>query len=305
MTLDALFGGSSIPALQIGRHALQLDRARIMAVLNVTPDSFSDGGRFIGLDAALTQAQRLVEEGADLLDIGGESTRPGAVEVSVDAEIARVVPVIEAIASRFDLPISIDTSKPEVMRAAVAAGAGLINDVNALRAEGALEAVAALRVSVCLMHMQGEPRTMQDAPHYDDVVGEVKRFLADRVLSCQMAGIDKKRIVIDPGFGFGKSLEHNLALLAQLGQFASIEAPLLVGLSRKRMIGAITGREMDQRVAGSAAAALLAVERGACIVRVHDVAATRDALSMYQALRPFEKAPKRSAGKPKTPWDEE
>ena len=216
-----------------------------------------------------------------------------------------MVPVIEAIASRFDLPISIDTSKPEVMRAAVAAGAGLINDVNALRAEGALEAVAALQVSVCLMHMQGEPRTMQEAPHYADVVGEVKRFLADRVLSCQMAGIDKKRIVIDPGFGFGKSLEHNLALLAQLGQFASIEAPLLVGLSRKRLIGAITGREMDQRAAGSAAAALLAVERGACIVRVHDVAATRDALSMYQALRPFEKAPKRSAGKPKTPWDEE
>lgn len=305
MTLDALFGGSSLPGLQIGRHTLQLDRARIMAVLNVTPDSFSDGGRFIGLDAALTQAQRLVEEGADLLDIGGESTRPGAVEVSVDAEIARVVPVIEAIASRFDLPISIDTSKPEVMRAAVAAGAGLINDVNALRAEGALEAAAALKVSVCLMHMQGEPRTMQDAPHYDDVVGEVKRFLADRVLSCQMAGIDKKRIVIDPGFGFGKSLEHNLALLAQLGQFASIEAPLLVGLSRKRMIGAITGREMDQRAAGSAAAALLAVERGACIVRVHDVAATRDALAMYEALRPFEKAPKRSAGKPKTPWDDD
>ena len=305
MNLDDLFAGSSVPALQIGRHALKLDRARIMAVLNVTPDSFSDGGRFIGLDAALAQAQRLVEEGADLIDIGGESTRPGAVEVSVDQEIARVVPVIEAIASRFDLPISIDTSKPEVMRAAVAAGAGLINDVNALRAEGALEAAAALQVSVCLMHMQGEPRTMQDAPHYDDVVGEVKRFLADRVLCCQMAGIDKKRIVIDPGFGFGKSLEHNLALLAQLGQFASIEAPLLVGLSRKRMIGAITGREMDQRAAGSAAAALLAVERGARIVRVHDVAATRDALAMYQALRPFEKAPKRSADRPKTPWDDD
>jgi dihydropteroate synthase len=305
MTLDALFGGSSVPALQIGRHALKLDRARIMAVLNVTPDSFSDGGRFIGLDAALAQAQRLVEEGADLLDIGGESTRPGAVEVSADEEIARVVPVIEAIASRFDLPISIDTSKPEVMRVAVAAGAGLVNDVNALRADGALDAAAELNVSVCLMHMQGQPRTMQEAPHYDDVVGEVKRFLADRVLACRMAGIDPKRIVIDPGFGFGKSLEHNLCLLAQLGRFADIEAPLLVGLSRKRMIGEVTGRDLDQRAAGSAAAALLAVERGARIVRVHDVAATRDALALYAALQPFEQVAKKPAAKPKSSWDDD
>ena len=177
--------------------------------------------------------------------------------------------------------------------------------MNALRAEGALDAVAELKVSVCLMHMQGEPRTMQEAPHYDDVVGEVKRFLADRVLACRMAGIDPKRVVIDPGFGFGKSLEHNLALLAQLGQFANIEAPLLVGLSRKRMIGTITGRDLDQRAIGSAAAALLAVERGARIVRVHDVAATCDALKMYEALRPFEKAPKKSVAKPKSPWDDE
>jgi dihydropteroate synthase len=305
MNLDELFGGSSVPGLKIGRHELKLDRARMMAVLNITPDSFSDGGRFVGLDAALVQAERLIADGADVLDVGGESTRPGAESVSVDAEIARVVPVIEAIAARFDVPISIDTSKPEVMCAAVAAGAGLVNDVNALRAEGALDAVAELKVSVCLMHMQGEPRTMQEAPHYDDVVGEVKRFLADRVLACRMAGIDPKRVVIDPGFGFGKSLEHNLALLAQLGQFANIEAPLLVGLSRKRMIGTITGRDLDQRAIGSAAAALLAVERGARIVRVHDVAATCDALKMYEALRPFEKAPKKSVAKPKSPWDDE
>ncbi len=305
MNLDELFGGSSVPGLKIGRHELKLDRARMMAVLNITPDSFSDGGRFVGLDAALVQAERLIADGADVLDVGGESTRPGAESVSVDAQIARVVPVIEAIAARFDVPISIDTSKPEVMCAAVAAGAGLVNDVNALRAEGALDAVAELKVSVCLMHMQGEPRTMQEAPHYDDVVGEVKRFLADRVLACRMAGIDPKRVVIDPGFGFGKSLEHNLALLAQLGQFANIEAPLLVGLSRKRMIGTITGRDLDQRAIGSAAAALLAVERGARIVRVHDVAATCDALKMYEALRPFEKAPKKSVAKPKSPWDDE
>ena len=305
MNLDELFGGSSVPGLKIGRHELKLDRARMMAVLNITPDSFSDGGRFVGLDATLVHAERLIADGADVLDVGGESTRPGAESVSVDAEIARVVPVIEAIAARFDVPISIDTSKPEVMCAAVAAGAGLVNDVNALRAEGALDAVAELKVSVCLMHMQGEPRTMQEAPHYDDVVGEVKRFLADRVLACRMAGIDPKRVVIDPGFGFGKSLEHNLALLAQLGQFANIEAPLLVGLSRKRMIGTITGRDLDQRAIGSAAAALLAVERGARIVRVHDVAATCDALKMYEALRPFEKAPKKSVAKPKSPWDDE
>lgn len=305
MNLDELFGGSSVPGLKIGRHELRLDQARIMAVLNLTPDSFSDGGRYIGLDAALAQAERLVGEGADILDVGGESTRPGAAPVSVDEEIARVVPVIEAIAARIDVPISIDTSKPAVMRAAVAAGAGLINDVNALRGEGALEAAAALNVSVCLMHMQGEPRTMQDAPHYDDVVGDVKRFLADRLLTCQMAGIDKKRVVIDPGFGFGKSLEHNLALLAQLGQFASIEAPLLVGLSRKQMIGTVTGRGVSDRAAGSAAASLLAVERGARIVRVHDVAATRDALAMYAAIRPFEKTTKAPAAKPKSPWDDE
>jgi dihydropteroate synthase len=303
--LEELFGGSSTPGLRIGRHEVKFDRARIMAVLNMTPDSFSDGGRWVDQDAALAQVEQMLADGADIIDVGGESTRPGATAVTAEQEIARVVPVVAAVSARFDVPISVDTSKPEVMRAAVAAGAGMINDVRALRLEGALDAAAALNVAVCLMHMQGEPGTMQDAPHYDDVVADVKRFLADRVLSCQMAGIDKKRIVVDPGFGFGKSLEHNLALLAQLGQFADIAVPVLVGLSRKGMIGAITGRAIDQRVFGSAAAALLAVERGAQIVRVHDVAATRDALAMYAAMRPFEKAPKKASGKPKSPWDED
>ncbi len=276
-----------------------------MAILNATPDSFSDGGRFNAIDAALTQVERLIGEGADIIDVGGESTRPGAEAVSADEEIARIVPVIAAISARFEVPISVDTSKAEVIRAAVAAGAGMVNDVRALREDGALEAAAELGIAVCLMHMQGEPRTMQAAPHYDDVVGDVKRFLADRLLSCQMAGIDKKRIVVDPGFGFGKTLEHNLALLAQLGQFADIAAPLLVGLSRKGMIGAITGRDVEQRAVGSAAAALIAVQRGAVIVRVHDVAATRDALAVHAALKPFEKVAKKPAGKAKTPWDED
>ena len=304
-TLEELFGGSGTPGIRIGRHEVKLDRARIMAVLNMTPDSFSDGGQWLRPDAALAQVEHMLAEGADIIDVGGESTRPGATPVSVEQEIERVVPLVAAIAARFDVPISVDTSKPEVMRAAVAAGAGMINDVRALRLAGALEAAADLQVAVCLMHMQGEPGTMQNAPHYDDVVADVKRFLADRMLSCQMAGIEKKRIVIDPGFGFGKSLEHNLALLAQLGAFADIAAPMLVGLSRKGMIGTVTGRAIDQRSAGSAAAALLAVERGAQIVRVHDVAATRDALAMYAAMRPFEKAPKKAAGKPKSPWDED
>ncbi len=303
--LDALFGGSSVPALRVGRHQVKLDRARIMAVLNITPDSFSDGGRWLGLDAAMKQVAQMIDDGADIIDVGGESTRPGAEPVTPEVEIARVLPVIEAIVARFDIPISVDTSKPEVMRAAVAAGAGMINDVRALREDGAVDAAAELKVAVCLMHMQGEPRSMQEAPHYDDVVTEVKRFLADRLLSCQMAGIDRKQIVIDPGFGFGKSLEHNLALLARLGQFADIAAPLLVGLSRKRMIGSITGRDLDQRAAGSAAAALLAVERGARIVRVHDVATTRDALAVYEAMRPFEMVAKARSAKPKSPWDED
>ncbi|HSC12644.1 MAG TPA: dihydropteroate synthase [Rhodanobacteraceae bacterium] len=266
-------------------RALRLDQPRIAGIINVTPDSFSDGGLHFDAGAAIAHGLRLVEEGADLLDVGGESTRPGADEVSAKEEIARVVAVVEALAKQTSVPIAIDTSKPEVMRAAVAAGAGFINDVYALRRDGALDAAADLKVPVCLMHMQGEPRTMQQAPHYDDVVSDVRRFLAERIFACEMSGIDKKRIVVDPGFGFGKTLEHNLALLRALDQFAALGVPLLVGLSRKGVIGTLTGRENPaDRAAGSAAAALLAVQKGAAIVRVHDVAATRDALAVWQGV---------------------
>jgi len=287
---------------------LILDRPRIAGVLNVTPDSFSDGGRWTDPERAVEHALRLVEEGADLIDVGGESTRPGAEPVSADEEIARVVPVIAALRERTPVPISIDTSKPEVMRAAVEAGAGLINDVAALRADGALEAAAALGVPVCLMHMLGEPRTMQQSPEYDDVVGEVHRFLAERLFACQMAGIDKKRILVDPGFGFGKTLEHNLALLRDLERFAEL-APVYVGLSRKTMIGTLTGRDDPAaRAAGSAAAAMIAVQRGAMLVRVHDVAVTRDALAVWAGVAAGDKprAAKSAASRPpRTPWDED
>jgi dihydropteroate synthase len=256
-----------------------------MGVINVTPDSFSDGGALASVDAAVEHGLRLVAEGADFLDVGGESTRPGAQPVDEADELRRVLPVVEALSVRAGVPVSIDTSKPGVMRAAVAAGASMINDVLALRADGALEAAADAGVPVCLMHMQGEPRSMQAAPHYDDVVGDVHRFLADRLLACQFAGIDLRRLLVDPGFGFGKTLEHNLALLRGLEKFAALGVPLLAGLSRKSMIGAITGRkDAVDRVHGSAAAALIAVQRGAAIVRVHDVAATRDALAVWQAV---------------------
>jgi dihydropteroate synthase len=274
---------------------LRLDRARIAAIVNVTPDSFSGDGRALA-DAAIAHGLMLAEEGADLLDIGGESTRPGAEPVSAHDEIARIVPVIEALAKQTALPISVDTSKPEVMRAAVAAGAGMINDVYALRRDGALDAAAELKVPVCLMHMQGEPRTMQENPHYDDVVSEVRRFLAERIFACEMAGIGKKRIVVDPGFGFGKTLEHNLALLANLDQLAALGVPLMAGLSRKGMIGALTGREKHaDRAAGSAAAAMIAVQKGAAIVRVHDVAATRDALLVWEGVARGTKPAKKEA----------
>jgi dihydropteroate synthase len=263
---------------------LRLDRARVMGIVNVTPDSFSGDGR-AHADAAIAHGMKMSEEGADLLDVGGESTRPGAEPVSADEEIARVVPVIEALAKRIELPISIDTSKPEVMRAAVAAGAGMINDVYALRRDGALDAAAELKVPVCLMHMLGEPRTMQDDPQYDDVVSDVRRFLAERIFACEMSGIAKKNIIADPGFGFGKTLEHNLALLGNLDQLAALGVPLMVGLSRKAMIGALTGREKHaDRAAGSAAAAMIAVMKGAAIVRVHDVAATRDVLAVWEGV---------------------
>jgi dihydropteroate synthase len=274
----------TIATLDCAGRVLRLDRPQVMGIVNVTPDSFSDGGHHATTAAAVAHALRLVEEGADLLDVGGESTRPGAAPVDEADEIARVLPVIEALVARTTVPISVDTHKPGVMRAALAAGAGMVNDVMALRAEGALEVVAASKAAVVLMHMQGEPRTMQEAPDYDDVVGEVHRFLTERVFACEMSGIDKRRIVIDPGFGFGKALGHNMALLAQLQRFAAIGVPVLAGLSRKSSLGQLTGRGVDERLAASLAAHLIAVQNGARFVRVHDVAATVDALKVWAAV---------------------
>ncbi|WP_295363504.1 dihydropteroate synthase [Arenimonas sp.] len=272
------------PQLDCAGRLLRLDVPRVMGIVNVTPDSFSDGGAHDTTEAAVAHGLRLAEEGADVLDVGGESTRPGAGEVPVKEELRRVIPVIERLAKQTTLPISVDTSKPEVMRAAVAAGAGLVNDVYALRREGALEAAAAAGVPVVLMHMQGEPRSMQEAPAYDDIVAEVHRFLAERIFACEMAGIPKKRLVLDPGYGFGKTTEHNLRLLRQQARLLDLGLPLLAGLSRKRSLGEITGRATGERVFASVAAAVLAAEHGARILRVHDVAATVDALKVWAAV---------------------
>lgn len=270
--------------IDCGGRALDLRRVAVMGVLNITPDSFSDGGLFLSRERALERAIEIAEEGADIIDVGGESTRPGADAASVEDELNRVVPVIEALHKVIALPISIDTSKPEVMRRAVAAGAGMINDVRALRAPGALSVAAQLRVPVCLMHMQGEPRTMQDNPHYDDVVAEVKAFLRTRREACIAAGIPEERIVIDPGFGFGKTAEHNLALLRHLDQLKSLGSPLLVGLSRKSVIGSVLDLPIGQRLHASVALAVIAARNGANIVRVHDVRATREAIRMAEAV---------------------
>lgn len=273
------------PQLDCGGRVLRLDRPRVMGIVNVTPDSFSDGGAHDSTEAAVAHGLQLVAEGADLLDIGGESTRPGAAPVALEEELRRVVPVIEQLVRQTRVPISIDTFKPEVMRAAVAAGAGMINDIHALRQDGALAAAAELGVPVVLMHMQGEPGSMQDTPHYDDVVAEVHRFLVDRMFSAEMAGIAKKNLVIDLGFGFGKTTEHNMILLARSARFLELGVPMLAGLSRKRSIGELTGREAPRdRVAGSVAAHLVAAQRGATILRVHDVAATVDALKVWAAV---------------------
>jgi len=273
------------PQLDCAGRVLKLDRPRVMGIVNVTPDSFSDGGEHATTEAAVAHGLRLVEEGADLLDVGGESTRPGAGEVPEEEELRRVVPVVERLAKETAVPISVDTSKPGVMRAAVAAGAGMVNDVYALRREGALDAAAALGVPVVLAHMLGEPRSMQEDPRYDDVVAEVHRFLAERVFAAEMAGIPKRSIVVDPGFGFGKTREHNLLLLAQLERFVELGVPVLAGLSRKRTIGELTGRaDPRERVHGSVAAHLVAAQRGAVLLRVHDVAATVDALAVWNAV---------------------
>ena len=293
------------PQLDCAGRTVKLDRCRVMGIVNVTPDSFSDGGQHRDADAAIAHGLRLVAEGADLLDIGGESTRPGAVEVGVDEELARVIPVIEALARQVAVPISIDSSKPEVMRAAVAAGAGMINDVFALRRDGALDAAAALGVPVVLMHMQGEPRSMQDAPAYDDVVADVHRFLAERIFACEMAGIARNRIVVDPGFGFGKTRDHNLQLLAQLRRLTELGAPVLAGLSRKKTLGDIAGRgDPRDRVHASVAAHLVAAQHGASIVRVHDVAATVDALKVWEAVAKVP-PPRREAAKPAIAWPDD
>lgn len=254
-----------------------------MGVVNVTPDSFSDGALFDDAAQAIAHARKLIEEGADILDIGGESTRPGSSPVPLAEERRRVLPVIEGL-SGCGVPVAVDTRKPELMGEAIAAGASMVNDTNALRAEGALETVAATDVAVCLMHMRGDPRNMQDAPRYDDVVREVREYLLDRVTAAEGAGIARHRIVVDPGFGFGKTLEHNLALLRSLDAFVDVGGALLAGLSRKSMLGHLTGREVGARVYASVAAALVAVEKGAHIVRVHDVAATCDALAVWQAV---------------------
>jgi len=293
------------PQLDCAGRVLRLDRPRVMGIVNATPDSFSDGGEHATVEAAVAHGLQLAEEGADILDIGGESTRPGAQDVPVDEELGRVIPVIEALAKQTSLPISIDTSKPEVMRAAVAAGAGLINDVYALRREGALEAAAALGVPVVLMHMLGEPRSMQEAPRYDDVVADVHRFLAERIFAAEMAGIAKKNIVVDPGFGFGKTIAHNLALLAQLQRFTELGVPVLAGLSRKKTIGELTGRsDPHDRIHGSLAAHLIAAQRGAMILRVHDVAATIDALKVWNAVAAMP-MPKANQGAPSIRWPDE
>jgi dihydropteroate synthase len=271
--------------LRCGKHDLDLRTPRIVGVLNVTPDSFSDGGRYLAVADALAHARRLVAEGADLIEVGGESTRPGAVPLPAAEEAARVLPVVTALARELAVPIAIDTSQPEVMRAAVAEGATLINDVRAFQEAGALEAAASLGVPVCVMHMQGEPRTMQHAPQYGDVVAEVEAFLVARRAAAVAAGVDAAQILFDPGFGFGKDRAHNLALFAALPRLAQLGAPLMVGLSRKRLIGELTGREPGDRAVGSAVAAALAAARGARLLRVHDVAATKDALAVMRGLQ--------------------
>lgn len=269
--------------LQCGRFTLDLGKPLIMGIVNMTDDSFSGDGLSARADRAIEQALRMKEEGADLLDIGGESSRPGAQPVSAQQEIDRVLPVLEGLRD-CGLPLSVDTVKTEVMAAALAAGADLINDIAALRAKGAIEAVAGSRAAVCLMHMQGEPQTMQAAPDYQDVVGEVAAYLDARVRACEEAGIAADRIVLDPGFGFGKTVAHNLALLKHLPATSLRELPILAGMSRKSMLGAISGRPVEQRLAAGIAAHLLAVSRGAKIIRVHDVAPMRDALTLWNAL---------------------
>ena len=269
--------------LQCGKFQFDLSRPLVMGIVNVTPDSFSDGGRHLNKDAALAHARQLISDGADILDIGGESTRPGAQPVAIQEELDRVLPVIEGLHGS-PVPVSVDTFKPEVMRAAIEAGAQMVNDINALQSTASLSLVASSNVAVCLMHKQGNPQTMQTQPRYLDVVSEVASFLRERIVAAEAAGIQRNRILIDPGFGFGKTLEHNLELLRSLSGLSGLGVPVLAGLSRKSMLGILTGREAGDRVAASIAAALIAVQRGVKIVRVHDVRETVDALKIWNAV---------------------
>lgn len=271
--------------LHCGSHQLDLSAPIVMGILNVTPDSFSDGGRFRGFSQAIEHAMAMIEAGAGIIDVGGESTRPGAQAVTQDDEIRRVVPIVESLAALTNVPISVDTSKAAVIRAAIRAGAAMVNDVRALRDDDALAAAAEGSTAVCLMHMQGEPRTMQADPHYDDVVGEVRSFLQERVSACVAAGISRQRIVVDPGIGFGKRVDHNLQLLAALPELAELGLPILIGVSRKSMLGTLLDRPVEQRLAGGLAVAAAAVLAGASILRVHDVAETVDAVKIAAALK--------------------
>ena len=274
--------------LYCGQRELDLTQAHVMGVLNVTPDSFSDGGLFLSRDAALRQAEAMLRDGAHLIDVGAESTRPGAAPVTEQEELDRLLPVVEAIASHLDIIISVDTSSARAMTEAAALGACLINDVRALRRPNALAAAAATGLPICLMHMQGQPDHMQQAPHYDSVVDEVKSFLAERIEACVAAGIRHERLLIDPGLGFGKTLEHNLQLLAQLAELQCLQLPLLIGLSRKSMLGAVLGGAgVNERLYAGLSAAVISLERGARIIRSHDVKATADAVAMWQAQRPW------------------
>lgn len=290
--------------LQFGDSALDLSQPRVMGILNTTPDSFSDGGQHyrngrLCLDLVLTRAQQMLNEGADIIDVGGESTRPGAAPVSEAEELERVVPVVEVLVRELGAIVSVDTSTPVVMREAAVAGAGMLNDIRALQRDGALDAAAATGLPVCLMHMQGQPTTMQESPRYRDPVDDVKQFLRERVSACEQAGIARQRLVLDPGFGFGKNLNHNLELLRRLPEFAELGCPLLVGLSRKSMLGELLGRDVSERLPGSLALAMAAAERGASIIRVHDVAATADVLKVLRALKPTDS----STTKPST-WEQ-
>lgn len=272
--------------LPCGTHFLNLETPQVMGILNVTPDSFSDGGQFARIDSALRQAEQMIADGATIIDIGGESTRPGAKEVSVNDELARVIPVLKAINSRFNIIVSIDTSKATVMSEGITYGAGIINDVRALQNEGCLPVLAQDQsVGICLMHMQGLPRTMQYDPHYDNLIDDITTFFQQRILACTQAGINTSRLIVDPGFGFGKSLEQNYSLLANMAKFQCLDLPILAGLSRKSMIGNLLDREINERLAGSLATAIIAAQQGARIIRVHDVKETVDALKVLQATK--------------------